>query len=139
MPAPGGVPGPGGMPPPVGCLVETPRTATAAGGTHPTGIHSWFTVCILPVHETLYDVRRALLVSAILFRDTKCRALSITTVVLPSERYRLLIVTVMYKGIRCVEGKLVVFTHDHLQHKPQWDCNFNEQLWNKFDSTCNVK
>ena len=30
-----GVPGPGG------CLVEmTPRTATAAGGTHPTGMHS---------------------------------------------------------------------------------------------------
>ena len=25
---------------PVGCLVETPRTATAAGGTHPTGMHS---------------------------------------------------------------------------------------------------
>ena len=23
-----------------GCLVETPRTATAAGGTHPTGMHS---------------------------------------------------------------------------------------------------
>ena len=30
-----GVPGSGG------CLVEkTPRTATAAGGTHPTGMHS---------------------------------------------------------------------------------------------------
>ena len=29
-----GVPGPGGF------LVETPRTATAAGGTHPTGMHS---------------------------------------------------------------------------------------------------
>ena len=29
-----GVPGPGG------CLVETPRTATAAGGTRPTGMHS---------------------------------------------------------------------------------------------------
>ena len=27
--------GPGGV-----CLVETPRTATAAGGTHPTGMHS---------------------------------------------------------------------------------------------------
>ena len=25
---------------PGGCLVETPRTATAAGGTHPTGMHS---------------------------------------------------------------------------------------------------
>ena len=23
-----------------GCLVETPRTATAAGGTHPTAMHS---------------------------------------------------------------------------------------------------
>ena len=23
-----------------GCLVETPPTATAAGGTHPTGMHS---------------------------------------------------------------------------------------------------
>ena len=31
-----GVPGPGGY------LVETPRTATAAGGTHPTGMHSCF-------------------------------------------------------------------------------------------------
>ena len=31
VPAPGGVPG--GDPPP-------PRTATAAGGTHPTGMHS---------------------------------------------------------------------------------------------------
>ena len=27
---------------PVGCLVETPPTATAAGGTHPTGMHSCF-------------------------------------------------------------------------------------------------
>ena len=45
----GGVPGPGegecllwggawGVP--GGCLVETPQTATAAGGTHPTGMHS---------------------------------------------------------------------------------------------------
>ena len=35
-----GVPGPGGSGP-GGCLVETPpRTATAAGGTHPTGMHS---------------------------------------------------------------------------------------------------
>ena len=25
-----------------GCLVETPPTATAAGGTHPTGMHSCF-------------------------------------------------------------------------------------------------
>ena len=36
---PGGVPGPGGSGP-GGCLVETPQTATAAGGTHPTGMHS---------------------------------------------------------------------------------------------------
>ena len=34
-----GVPGPGGSAP-GGCLVETPRTATATGGTHPTGMHS---------------------------------------------------------------------------------------------------
>ena len=37
--------GPRGVPAPVGsgpggCLVETPRKATAAGGTHPTGMHS---------------------------------------------------------------------------------------------------
>ena len=40
MPGPvGGVPGPGGLLP--GGLVETPPgTATAAGGTHPTGMHS---------------------------------------------------------------------------------------------------
>ena len=47
VPAPGlggGVPAPGGL---VlggacsgGCLVEIPRTVTAAGGTHPTGMHS---------------------------------------------------------------------------------------------------
>ena len=36
-----GVPGPGQICP-WGCLVETPRTATAAGGTHPTGMHSCF-------------------------------------------------------------------------------------------------
>ena len=64
MPAPGGVPGPSGgtcswgrVPGPGGalssgvagpggcllqggCLVETPLTVTAAGGTHPTGMHS---------------------------------------------------------------------------------------------------
>ena len=41
--APGGVSAPGGVGPGGirGCLVETPpRTATAAGGTHPTGMHS---------------------------------------------------------------------------------------------------
>ena len=32
--------GPGGVPAPRGCLVETPPTATAAGGTHPTAMHS---------------------------------------------------------------------------------------------------
>ena len=59
--ATGGVPGPGGSAP-VGCLVpggsapegsalggcllETPpRTATAAGGTHPTGMHSCSYCC----------------------------------------------------------------------------------------------
>ena len=31
---------PRGMSAPGGCLVETPRTASAAGGTHPTGMHS---------------------------------------------------------------------------------------------------
>ena len=36
---PVGVPGPRGVWS-RGCLVETPRTATAAGGTHPTGMHS---------------------------------------------------------------------------------------------------
>ena len=42
IPSTGGVPGPGG-----GC-VETPPpgTATAAVGTHPTGMHSCF-ICIL--------------------------------------------------------------------------------------------
>ena len=35
-----GVPGPGGGSAPGGCLVETPQMATAAGGTHPTGMHS---------------------------------------------------------------------------------------------------
>ena len=52
MPGPGGVPGPGevplpgGVPGPRGGLVlggawwRPPGTATAAGGTHPTGMHS---------------------------------------------------------------------------------------------------
>ena len=45
--APGGVPGPRGgrfllwgVSAPRGCLVETPPMATAAGSTHPTGMHS---------------------------------------------------------------------------------------------------
>ena len=46
----GGVPGRGGSGPGGGacsrggggCLVETPPTATAAGGTHPTGMHSCY-------------------------------------------------------------------------------------------------
>ena len=39
----GGVSGPGGgVPAPGGCLVETPWTATAAGATHPTGMHAFF-------------------------------------------------------------------------------------------------
>ena len=39
----GGVPGPGG------CLVHNapPRTATAVGGTHPTGMHSYSCVCVV--------------------------------------------------------------------------------------------
>ena len=46
VPAPGGVPAlgvpaSGGMPAPGG-LVETPPTATAAGRTHPTGMHSCY-------------------------------------------------------------------------------------------------
>ena len=40
VPGPGGVPGSGGCLVPGWDLVETPRTATIAGGTHPTGIHS---------------------------------------------------------------------------------------------------
>ena len=40
VPGPGGAPGLGGSGL-GGCLVESPRTATAAGGTrHPTGMHS---------------------------------------------------------------------------------------------------
>ena len=37
--APGGVPGPGGSAP-RGVPGGDPQTATAAGGTHPTGMHS---------------------------------------------------------------------------------------------------
>ena len=44
VPAGGGVgpggSGAGGVPAPGVCLVETPPTATAADGTHPTGMHS---------------------------------------------------------------------------------------------------
>ena len=43
VPGPRGVPGPGGcLVLGGGCLVESPPpgTATAAGGTHPTGMHS---------------------------------------------------------------------------------------------------
>ena len=36
----GGYMVPGGGLPPGGCMVETPPTPTAAGGTHPTGMHS---------------------------------------------------------------------------------------------------
>ena len=48
VPAPGGVwswgvSGPGGVPAPGGPGGEPlPPTATAAGGTHPTGMHSYF-------------------------------------------------------------------------------------------------
>ena len=38
----GGCLGPGGGSGPGGCLVETPGIATAAGGTHPTGMHSCY-------------------------------------------------------------------------------------------------
>ena len=40
---PGGTAPKGEMPGPRGGCVETPRMATAAGGTHPTGMHSCFT------------------------------------------------------------------------------------------------
>ena len=40
VPDPGGA-GPRGCLPLGGYLVETPRMATAAGGTHPTGMHSF--------------------------------------------------------------------------------------------------
>ena len=57
VPAPGGVRssgvawsrGKGGASAPGG-LVETPRTATAAGGTHPTGMHSCL-LCVLYFRE----------------------------------------------------------------------------------------
>ena len=47
------MPGLGGVPSP-GCLVETPtpRTATAAGGMHPTGMHS----CLLPLINLLRPI-----------------------------------------------------------------------------------
>ena len=49
MPGPGGVPGPGEDAWSGGCLVpgggDPPETATAAGGTHPTGMHSCLTFC----------------------------------------------------------------------------------------------
>ena len=37
-----GVPGTGELSAPGGCLVDTLRTATAADGTHSTGMHSCF-------------------------------------------------------------------------------------------------
>ena len=40
VPAPGGGACSQGGSGPGGCLVDTPQTATAAGGTHPTGMHS---------------------------------------------------------------------------------------------------
>ena len=47
----GGVPGRGGfVPGPGGVLLETPpKTATAAGGTHPTGMHSCPCLCLFSV------------------------------------------------------------------------------------------
>ena len=42
MPGPGGVPGPGRG----GVWRPPPEMATAAGGTHPTGMHSYF--CLIP-------------------------------------------------------------------------------------------
>ena len=52
-----GVPGPGGgwCLVPGGCLVETPPgTATAAGGTHPTGMHS----CLKGIFKNRKDQER---------------------------------------------------------------------------------
>ena len=45
----GGVPGTGGVSAPGGVPSGDPPTATAAGGTHPTGIHS----CLHFVHNQL--------------------------------------------------------------------------------------
>ena len=39
-----------------GCLVETPPTATAAGGTHPTGMHSCFETRLFVSLRTAIDV-----------------------------------------------------------------------------------
>ena len=39
-----------------GCLVDTPGTATAAGGTHPTGMHSCL-ICPRSVNEPLLPSR----------------------------------------------------------------------------------
>ena len=51
---PGGS-GPGGGACSRGCLVETPQTSTAAGGTHPTGMHSCLSyICYYIEHTYLY-------------------------------------------------------------------------------------
>ena len=39
-----------------GCLVETPWTATAAGGTHPTGMHSCFILKLLKLNAVLQQI-----------------------------------------------------------------------------------
>ena len=55
--APGGVWSRGKWSAPGGCLMETPpRTATAAGGTHPTGMHS----CLDYMCFKLLELRRAI-------------------------------------------------------------------------------
>ena len=81
----GGVPGPGGgawswgmgawswgAPGPGGFLMETPGTATAAGGTHPTGMHSCVGEIFLPylgviTNQSCFDSYRLTTASVIRF------------------------------------------------------------------------
>ena len=53
-----GVHGPGGwgVHGPGGGLVETPRTATAAGGTHPTGMHSCYLTFPISEEQHVYSI-----------------------------------------------------------------------------------
>ena len=40
------------------CLVETPRTATAAGGTHPTRMHSCYPKIFINTNIAIINVTR---------------------------------------------------------------------------------
>ena len=58
MPGPGGCLVLGGLLP-GGCLVPgvpdgDPPTATAVGGTHPTGMHSCYVVVLLKLHSKMF-------------------------------------------------------------------------------------